>query len=233
MARSVYLVLGIARHAHHRRTQQPVLQPVAALQLVEHVIVLGLVGIHHLNGLVDIGIERLALGRDGLHAQLGQRIMKLLVDELDAGVKIFQRRGVGLQRVVQAIENGQQRLERVGESVVPVFLLRLGVALAEVVELGLQPRRAVKISRALGFDLLQFRLRLVRRDSAGRSARAGSSSSSAGGSSWSSSSSASLELPLCFFACINILYPRALYYICSTSIRSRPGRTAARCTTPR
>src|ERR1019366_9804105 len=44
-------VLGMAGHAHHRRTQQPVLQLVAALQLLEHLVVLDLVGVHHLDRL--------------------------------------------------------------------------------------------------------------------------------------------------------------------------------------
>ena len=61
------LRFGMASHAHHRRTQQPVLQLVAALQLVEHVVVLDFVGVHHLDRLVQIGIERFALRGDGLH----------------------------------------------------------------------------------------------------------------------------------------------------------------------
>ena len=57
----------MASYAHHRRTKQPVLQLVSALQLIEHVVVGDFLGIDHLDGLMQIGIERLALGSHGLH----------------------------------------------------------------------------------------------------------------------------------------------------------------------
>ena len=75
------------RHPHHGRPQQPVFNAIAALQLIDHVIVRDLVGIHHLHRLVQVGIEDFTFGRKRLHAQLGQRIVKLLVDQLDARAK--------------------------------------------------------------------------------------------------------------------------------------------------
>ncbi len=149
---------GIASHAHHCRTQQPLSQFVPALQLVDDVIVLGLVGVDHLDRLMQIGIERFAFSGNGLHSQLGQRIVKLLVDELDAIVKILQRRGIGLQGAIQAVEDRQQRLQCIRQSVVAIVLLLLGVALAKVIELGLQTRRTIQKSRAFGASLLQFGL---------------------------------------------------------------------------
>jgi hypothetical protein len=61
------LRFGMASHAHHRRTQQPVFQLVAALQLIDHMIVRDLVGVHHLDRLVQIRIEGFALRGHGLH----------------------------------------------------------------------------------------------------------------------------------------------------------------------
>ena len=47
------------------------------------------------------------------------------------GVKILQRRRLGVQRAVQAVENRQQSLHRIGERVVPELLLLFLVALAK------------------------------------------------------------------------------------------------------
>ena len=145
MARSVYLLtldlFGIARHAHHGRTQQAFFELVAALQLVENMIVFCVIA-YRPSARPDAGWDRtLALRRDRLHAQLGQRIVKLLVDEFDARLEVLQRSGIGLQRAIQAVEDGQQLFERVGQSVLAILLLLLGVALAKVVELGLQAGR--------------------------------------------------------------------------------------------
>ena len=70
-------------------------------------------------------------------------------------------------------------MQRVGQSVFAILLLLLGVALAKVVELGLQTRRAIQIGRALGANLLQLRLQI---GDARRSLPADSSSSAGGNS---------------------------------------------------
>ena len=86
----------------------------------------------------------------------------------------------GLQRAVEAVENRQQRLQRFRQRVVAKILLLFHAALAEVVELGLQPRQAIEIARALGAQRLQLRFEI---DSASR--REVASSLSADGSSCS------------------------------------------------
>src|ERR1700749_3473439 len=84
--------LCIPCYAHHGRSQQPVFQLIAALQLVDDVIVFGLIGVDHLDRLMQIRVEDLTLSRHGLDTQLCQRIMKLLVNQLDAVMEILQRR---------------------------------------------------------------------------------------------------------------------------------------------
>ena len=95
----------------------------------------------------------------GCTPNFAKRIVKLLVDELDAGVKIFQRCGLGIQSAIQAVEDRQQCGHRIGKGVFLKLLLLLLTALAKVFELGLNAGRAIKISRAFGPHLLQFRLR--------------------------------------------------------------------------
>ena len=80
--------VGIARNFHHRGTQQAVFQLVAALQFFEHLMIVGVGGVHHLDGFMQMGIERLALRRNGAQAQLLQRILQLLVDELNSAAEL-------------------------------------------------------------------------------------------------------------------------------------------------
>ena len=56
---------GVSCDFHHRGTQQPILQLVATLQLLEHLMILGLGGIYHLDRLMHMGIKGLTLGRNG------------------------------------------------------------------------------------------------------------------------------------------------------------------------
>src|SRR5271165_6472249 len=93
--------------------------------------------------------------------------MKLLVDQLDALMEIFQRCCVGFQRAIEAVEDWQQSLQGVGERVVAILLLLLGVALAKVVELGLQARQAIQIGGTFSLSLLQVGLYFARLGSFG------------------------------------------------------------------
>ena len=72
-------------------------------------------GIDHLDGLVTVWIEWLALGWDRAYSQLCQSILQLLVNEFDATTK-FHRLRLHLQRPLEAIEHGQQRFDGVDAS---------------------------------------------------------------------------------------------------------------------
>ena len=74
----------IASDPHHRRTQQPLLIFVAALQFVEDVVIRDFARIHHLNGFVNPRIEGLPHRNNRLHSDFLQRILELTVDKLNA-----------------------------------------------------------------------------------------------------------------------------------------------------
>ena len=67
--RVAVLVLGVARYFHHRGAQQAVFQLVAALQFFEYLMIFGIAGFNHLDGLVKMGIKSLAFGGDRAKAQ--------------------------------------------------------------------------------------------------------------------------------------------------------------------
>src|SRR5438128_12363900 len=69
------LLLGIMHDANHGRTQQPVPQLVARLQLFQYVVLLAARALDHLNRLVDMRVKRLALGRDRLQSQLAHCVV--------------------------------------------------------------------------------------------------------------------------------------------------------------
>ena len=54
----------VSCHSYHGRPQQPVFQLVPALQFLEHVLIFFIFRVHHLDCLVQMRIERLALRRD-------------------------------------------------------------------------------------------------------------------------------------------------------------------------
>ena len=83
------LIFGVLRHQHHGRTQKSIAQLVSAQQFLNHVVFGNLGGRDHLNRLVNVGIERDALGWDGLHPELGEHVMKLPVDQVDARAEVL------------------------------------------------------------------------------------------------------------------------------------------------
>ena len=66
-----YSTSRILRHLHHRGPQQPFLEFVAALQLLDHLMVGSVASFHHLDRLVVTRIERFTLRYDGIHRELG------------------------------------------------------------------------------------------------------------------------------------------------------------------
>ena len=82
------LMFGIARNFDHRGAQQAIFQLVAALQFFEYLMIFGVGGFNHLDGFMEVGIEGLALGRNGAQTQLLQCILQLLVDEFDSAAKL-------------------------------------------------------------------------------------------------------------------------------------------------
>src|SRR6266478_8105495 len=120
--------------------------------------ILGLAGVHHFNGLVEMGIKRLTLRRDRAQSQLGQGILQLPVDQFDSAAKLRLIRGTGLQGALETIQAGQNRLQCIGERVFTELLLFADTALARVLEFGLQSRQPVDQRIALGFELVEVRL---------------------------------------------------------------------------
>ena len=64
-------VLGILRNPNHGRTQQAILQLVATLQLIDHLMIGNLGSVYHLDRFMDMRIEPLSLGGDGVHPKFG------------------------------------------------------------------------------------------------------------------------------------------------------------------
>ena len=87
LIQALSLVLGVTCDPHHGGTQQPVFQLVAALQLVEYMMVLGFVGVHHFDGLVKMRIKRFTLRWNGAQSQFEESILQLLVDEFHSAAK--------------------------------------------------------------------------------------------------------------------------------------------------
>ena len=145
----VHYVLRVLGHANHGGAQYPVAQAVAALQFINHVMVGNLVGLHHLDGLVQAWIEGLSLGGNRFHAKPRQHVVELAVDQLHAGAEVFGGDAFHLQRAVQAVQNRKHLLQRIGERVFAELLLLAQAALAEVFKLRLQTRQAVQIQRIL------------------------------------------------------------------------------------
>ncbi len=59
------LMLGIARNFDHRGAQQAIFQLVTTLQFFEYLMIFGVGGFNHLDGFMKVGIEGLALRRNG------------------------------------------------------------------------------------------------------------------------------------------------------------------------
>ncbi len=110
-------------------------------------------GLNHFDSLMHVRIEGLAFGRNGSHAQLGQRILQLPIDEFHSAAEVG---GVGchLQRALEAVEDRQQRPDGICGGVVAEVLLLLGGAAAGVFKFGLRPRQAVEQRIAFGLQLL-------------------------------------------------------------------------------
>src|SRR5262245_64460537 len=106
------LVLGVLRHSHHRRAKQAIFQLIATLQFVDDLMVWDVGALHHLDGLVYVRIEDLTFGRDRAHSQFCKCILQLLVDELNASAKIVSLAGRSLQGAFEAVEDGQESLDR-------------------------------------------------------------------------------------------------------------------------
>ena len=72
---------------HHRRSKQAVFQHVTALQLFDNRVIRRLVRLNHFDGFVKSQIEGLPFGFEALDAKLLENVLKLLVDQLDAGAE--------------------------------------------------------------------------------------------------------------------------------------------------
>jgi len=112
--------------------------------------ILDLIRLDHLHCLVEVGIEHLAGCRNRLYSESCQRVMKLLVDQLDARAKVFNRCSISLQSAVEAVHDGQQRLQGLGKRVIAKILLIARAAFAKVVELSLQASQPFKVACLLG-----------------------------------------------------------------------------------
>src|SRR6266853_685999 len=96
------------RHPHHCWSQQPSLDPVSRLQLFQHMMIRYFVALHYLNGLMHVGIKRLALGGYALHVQLLQHVLELLMDQFHALAQVLGFGGRVLERKGKAVDHRQQ-----------------------------------------------------------------------------------------------------------------------------
>ena len=108
------------RHAHQRRTQEPLAQPVAAANLLGHMLVGQVVAIHRAQRLMQTGIEGLAHGGHRLHVQLAQDLFHLFHDQLHAVAQLVSR-AVGLERQLEVIHHGQKLLHHIASGMVAKF----------------------------------------------------------------------------------------------------------------
>src|SRR5439155_4989673 len=127
------------RHAHHRRTEQPVMQAVARHQLVDDGVVLHGVRLFATDGLVDARIEWLADARDAAHAEALKHGLELADHQMQPADEEIVSAPLGSVRhgpaqVVQHREHGSSRL-----------LARVAAAILEL--LALAPLEVLEIRR--------------------------------------------------------------------------------------
>ncbi len=99
-------------------------------------------------------IEGLTFGRNALDVELGQQILELLVNQIDAALEFFRVAGVA-ERQGKIVDHRKQRLGCVGNGVIAEVGIFLGGALAIVIELGLRSGQPVKEVVAFSPQLLQ------------------------------------------------------------------------------
>src|SRR5450759_823530 len=115
-------------------------------------------GIHHFDGFVNPGIERLPHRKNRLHSDFLQRILELTVDELNAVAEVGGI-GAGFQCALETVEGWQNVLDDVGCGELAEILLFTHRALAGIVELRLQTGQAVEERVTLGLERFYFRCR--------------------------------------------------------------------------
>ena len=136
---------------------------ISALQLFQHMMIFRVRGLNHFYRFVKTRVKLLILGRNRFHAELCQRILQLLVDQLYSYMKFrFLRRRP--QRPLEAVEHRNDCLHCIHQRVVAEILLLFSGAFAGVVELRLHARLPVEQCITLGAELFYFsgsvRLRL-------------------------------------------------------------------------
>src|SRR5512133_1352309 len=94
--------------------------------------------------------------------------MELAIDQLNAGSEIVRRSILRLQRAIEAVEDRQHLLERIGQSIVAKILLLFHRPFAVIVELGLKPSQAIQIARLFVPQIFELRISLRRLRSGAR-----------------------------------------------------------------
>src|SRR5579863_7403264 len=119
----------VDRHLDDRGPQQALLQLVAALQLLDDLVVAALRILDRLHGLVDARIKRLALRLDRRQSGAPEHLEHLAVDEFDSLSVLLRDSGIAvLERALEAIKRGQQRAHQVRRRVLlELFVLELGL----------------------------------------------------------------------------------------------------------
>jgi hypothetical protein len=79
--------------------------------------------------------------------------VELAVNQLDAAAQILDRGRLALGGAIQTIQDGQQLLQRLNQCVLAELLLLARVALAEVIEVGLQAGQAIQVLGVLRLQL--------------------------------------------------------------------------------
>ena len=112
--------------------------------------------LHHLNGLMQVGIEGLPLGGNRFNAKPGQHVVELAVNQFHAGAEVRGGNVLHLQRAVQAVQYRKQLLQKIGERVFAELLLLTLAAFAEVFKLRLQACQSVEIKCIFRFQFIDL-----------------------------------------------------------------------------
>ena len=106
--------------------------------------ILNFVGIHHFDRFMKVWIERFPFCGYLPQAELHQRVLQLLVDQLYPGAEIVAIVARDLQRAFKTIEDREQRLDCVADGVLAVGLLFANRTLTSIFEFRLQAREPIE-----------------------------------------------------------------------------------------
>ena len=139
-------------YTHHRRAQDTPVKDVSGLINLEDCAFLGVIGLRALDRLMKMRIEALTDRLDALHAEFGEIIDELLVNQLETFAVIVVRRfAVSGKRVFETVDDGYQSFDDARGGTFRIFGAFLLDALAIIFKVGLAAQqRLPKILQIAG-----------------------------------------------------------------------------------